>query len=175
MLDPSRRCFDQRSFSLWRTRTRSTQCRGRRQHFINVTHGRVTEKFGVTCGRQLRSLFVAVRLCPPLEERDRALDAARGTGDRRCPSRWRDVVWSVVGFPSMASRCCASVHWHIGGCQEELRSRACEGGRCRPGSLAVRTPWVALSVVSSVDPTSSTSRAGNARKDHGRMYRSRRC
>ena len=50
-------------------------------------------------------------------------------------------------------------------CQEELRLVAWEGGRCRPGSLALRvgqllviqTPWVAISVVSSVAPTFSTA------------------
>ena len=47
------------------------------------------------------------------------------------------------------------------GCEEDFRLRASEGDRCRPGSLAlgvgqlpvILTPWVAISVVSSVAPT----------------------
>ena len=60
----------------------------------------------------------------------------------------------------MASRSCGRIHWHIG-CQEELRLRPREGGRCRPGTLAlgvgqlpvICTTRVALSVAGSVDPT----------------------
>ena len=73
----------------------------------------------------------------------------------------RDVLW-LVGDLSMAPRGCARIHWH-GGCQEEFSPRAWEGGRCRPGFLAlgvgqlvIRTPWVALSVVSCVGPTMGT-------------------
>ena len=82
------------------------------------------------------------------------------------------VLWLVCCL-SMASRDCASVHWHTG-CQEAFRLRAREGGRCRRGSRAlavgqlpvISTPWVANSEVwsrpeapsSSLPPSSSPKR-----------------
>ena len=67
----------------------------------------------------------------------------------------------LVGYPSMTPRDCARIHRHIG-CQEEFRNKgvrkrwiqawvSCSGGAGR--LPVVRTPWVALSVASSVDPT----------------------
>ena len=47
----------------------------------------------------------------------------------------RDILW-LVGCLSKASQGCARVHWHIG-CWEEFRLTVREGGRCRPGSLAL--------------------------------------
>ena len=58
---------------------------------------------------------------------------------------------------------CRDVHWLV-----RFRSMASRGGRCRPGSLAhgscqvgqlavIRTPWVGLSVTSSVAPTLSAA------------------
>ena len=84
---------------------------------------------------------------------------SREEGDQRI----MDIaVFWLVGHPTMA------YHWHMG-CQEECRLRAWEGGRCRPGSLAlevgqllmIHTFWVAIRVVSSVDTTSSTAQQHN--------------
>ena len=66
------------------------------------------------------------------------------------------------------------------GCQEVPRPRASEGVRCRPGSLALRigqlpvarTSWVAVGVVSSVDPILSTVKQGCSRRPVDRVERS---
>ena len=88
---------------------------------------------------------------------------AVGCGCPRSALRRIAVLW-LVGYPSMASRDCARSCWYKG-CQEEFSLRARDGGRCRPGSLAlgvgqlsvIHTPWVAISVVSSVADFSLSS------------------